>query len=643
MFNMENPDFLKQKYSLHNSPEVERAAERTEKQTEEKVPERAADRIQNYLDRFKEIIERKDPDKRERGVEALKNILLDKFVTKFEEIPKSFWNLQDNILRERGQSGDWNRYSEEEKLKERKTQVEGILADQRASLEQWIDYFALPDSKDIPDYLKYWVFRSVVNLAEYDKEKKEFPERSKGTVKMFPDINQEALAYVVDVMMKKHEGKPFSFEDFEYDIKDEEKEKFRTYLNNENFAKLYGWANEIIKPIPEHLLSVTAGEWRKYAQGSAAEPLVESIRGRGTGWCTAGRKTAENQLKAGDFYVFYSNDDDNNPINPRIAIRMENGRIAEVRGIAYKQNLDPYMGDVLAEKLEEFPDKEEYLKKDGDMKLLTQIDIKIQKGEKLTKEELVFLYEIESPIAYFGYEKDPRIMELREQRKNLIEEDMLAIFECSKEQLAHNPNEINENTKAYVGSLVHFAFNSKTHKDEIIPIFNILPENLEYIYTSFPEGKIQKYNIEIGGKGKDQLKAELREKNIDILRYTSDILESKDFSISENIENVDLVRLTVKDLGFPDGATIDEIYKRAEELGLELCPAEVGPHLRLQYSGSERIFIAMEQIASPNSIPSVFVLDQLDDGLWFGSDYARPYYRVDAGDQFVFRLRKVKS
>ena len=43
------------------------------------------------------------------------------------------------------------------------------------------------------------------------------------------------------------------------------------------------------------------------------------------------------------------------------------------------------------------------------MKQLTEIDNKTKKGEKLTKDELVFLYEINAPIEYFGYEKDPRI------------------------------------------------------------------------------------------------------------------------------------------------------------------------------------------------------------------------------------------
>ena len=55
------------------------------------------DLIENYLGRFKEIVERNDPENREIGMQALKKVLLDKFVTKFEEIPQGYWDLNDII------------------------------------------------------------------------------------------------------------------------------------------------------------------------------------------------------------------------------------------------------------------------------------------------------------------------------------------------------------------------------------------------------------------------------------------------------------------------------------------------------------------------------------------------------------------
>lgn len=68
--------------------------------------------------------------------------------------------------------------------------------------------------------------------------------------------------------------------------------------------------------------------------------------------------------------------------------------------------------------------------------------------------------------------------------------------------------------------------------------------------------------------------------------------------VQEEVE-VDLVVLSVQELGLPQyGANYQTICARAQELGLTLCPAEVGPALRLQYPHQvreEMILIAMRK------------------------------------------------
>ena len=135
MENFENPNFLKKKYDLHNAPETEVAAKRTEKRTGEKVSQNPEAQIQNYLDRFREIIERKEPAKRERGIEALKHILHEKFVIKEEEIPESYFESQRRIAREQGH-GDIEITDE---MREQLTEV--IISDQKSSLDQWVTIF----------------------------------------------------------------------------------------------------------------------------------------------------------------------------------------------------------------------------------------------------------------------------------------------------------------------------------------------------------------------------------------------------------------------------------------------------------------------------------------------------------------------
>jgi hypothetical protein len=176
------------------------------------------------------------------------------------------------------------------------------------------------------------------------------------------------------------------------------------------------------------------------------------------------------------------------------------------------------------------------------------------------------------------------------------------------------PSQINENTKAYVGQLEP-------------GIFQKLPENLEHVYTSFPEKKIRRENIEIGGKSAEQLISEMEVAGINISDYAKSMLNNREFVPGKNPEEATLIRLTVADLGFKSSATTDQIYERAQNLGLELCPADTGPNYRLKYRNqplNEWIYMGMKQITDSDGRPNVFRLARHDDGLWLRGHWARP-------------------
>ena len=429
---MEGPDFLRNKYELHNAPEVESAAERTEARTGESVPKHPSNRIQNYLDRFNEILEREDPEKRERGVDAIKQVLYDKFVIKPEEIPEAFFSNQQRLAREQGH-GDIEIGAEQ---KEQLAEV--IVTDQKSSLDTWIDYLSSRDAT-YPDWLKYFAVRSILGMGEYDKEKHQFTKRSKGTTKPFPDLNREALAYVLHAIGQKGKTGIGTFVGPYTEIPEEDIQKFEKLLQGENFAKLYAWAIDKCTPASMEALADTRGEWVKYEQGKDHMELVKSLQGHGTGWCTAGESTAEVQLKAGDFYVFYSLDKDGKSTVPRAAIRMEGKSIAEVRGVAAEQNLDQFIAPVVEAKMKEFPDGEKYEKKSEDMKCLTEIEARVKAGAELSKEDLAFLYEIEGKIEGFGYRRDPRIDELLRNRD--VKDDLSFTLGVPKEKISTNNKE----------------------------------------------------------------------------------------------------------------------------------------------------------------------------------------------------------
>lgn len=606
---MKNPE-------LQTSPEVNRAVEREERKTEERVPNDPSERIDAYVERLENIFLNPDEKKRERNFEMFRDKIYDALIIKKENFPESYFELQQRIARERGQA------VEEIPENVREQMMNVAIEDQKHSLDAWIDYLTSNDAV-YPAWFKYYAWNQITKLSQFDKERGEFKKRTSTTVAPYPDIYREPLAQIADIYLKiKEDNKHFK----EPEIKEAFSKKFPT-LYAELISKSLAASMEGREEI--------RGQWVKYEQGdnAAAEKLFESLEGKGTGWCTAGKSTAETQIESGDFYVYYTNDASGEPTQPRLAIRMDgDNKIGEVRGVLPHQGVEPLMQEVLDGKLSEFgSEADAYRKKSEDMRILTSLERKKEKEEPFTKDDLVFLYEINSSIEGFGYQKDPRIAELRKDRN--VEEDMLVIFECTKDQIAHVPSEITENTKAYIGQLEP-------------GIFQKLPETLEHVYTSFPEKKIRREMVEIGGKPKEQLISEMEASGININSYAKSMMDNPDFITGTSYEEVKLVRLTVADLGFKTSATTDQIYERAQALGLELCPPDTGPNYRLKYKDqplNEWVRIGMKQITDPGGYPSVFRLGRDDDGLWLDDDWAGPGSTWDPGRGFVFRFRKVEA
>lgn len=662
-------EFLKQRYpSLANSLEVNANAKRTASRSHTRISKDPEIRIQNYLDRFKEIIDRKDLGEREKGIKAIKKVFVNKFVVRVGDIPDSYWQKQMRVVRERGESGDWQTLSEEEKLKIKKDHLKQTKEDQQGSLEEWIDYLASEKSSYLPNYLKYWVFQGMLRLERYQKRDEEkgikgkFPERPTGrqrSIKMFPEVNEKALFFIKEAFEAQGNGQRPSFR---YDVPQEAREQFSQDLVKKDFRSLYGFGQEYMPPISEEEMQTTEGKWVLFNQNSNSKILAGSLQGKGSGWCIAGENMAGTYLSTGNLHIYYSRDREGKFTIPRVVIVQKGNRVTEVRGIEWEENADRYIKGtaIIADKLKQIPGGEAFVEIDKDIEFLTAIDRKMSSKQPITKDELTFLYELKKPIKYFGIKKDPRIKELYSQRRS-IEEDMLTIFNCEKSQIAHSPNEINENTKAYVGKL----------KPGILDLLQ--KYHIENVYTRFPEGRISFETLEIGGidfkksfkelKEKFQIKDELKwsqakeileqvsadtrkllsqlvEKQINISGYALDMLKSSDFTALKEAKSIIIVRLKVADLlsGYP---TTDQIYAKAKELGLDLVPAEAGIHYRLKYKDqplNEWLYMGMKQIAGRYGYPGVFRLNRGDGGLWLSRSSADPGDRWDPEDEWMFVL-----
>ncbi len=527
------------------------------------------------------------------------------------KIAHGLYESEKRIAIEQGRGAEVSQVGQDENVIEKyRESVKEKRDIQERTLGAWLDYLEQNDA-EYPMWFRYFVVRNLEKMGTLDKEKGEYTKRTDYTVAPFPELNSEALGFTYRMLTTGIGHQELIDEP-------EKREELARLIDKKDFIKLYTFAH--VQTAGQLNRESLQGEWVKYEQGGDHHILESVLRGKGTGWCTA-EGSAYAHLHGGDFYVYFTRGTSGTYSEPRVAIRMEGDHVAEVRGVNHRQELEPALVDVATEKYHSLPGGEKFDKKSQDMKHVTALVKKEEKGEQFTKDDLVFLYEIDAPIEGFGYEKDPRITELRNQRNT--KEDAPVVFECAPDQIATNQNEITENTKAYIG-----------------PLFpGIFKKDIEHLYTAFPEGKFKTFKTKIGGKTVEEYKTEIKQKNI-ISKYAEFLLDSKDFTTSKNIEDIDLVRLTVKDLGFPSGATTDEIYKRAEELGLELCPPEVGPALRMAYSVGEHLRIAMKQITDRGGDPGVFSLRRNGDGLWLSASDAKPAYRWYAGSNFVFRTRK---
>lgn len=389
--------------------------------------------IQKYLDRL-ERIEKLSKRRKHNGTKLLKKLYYNKYVIKKESIKQSYFDHQLQIALELG-----NGHSELTSTM-RNEMITNIIEDQKKSLEIWLDYL-LSDEAKYPEWFKYYVFQGMIKIGSYNKNGYSFSKRTVNTVCKFADLNKEALALVYENLVSylKHQES--------YD------EELKRLLQKSDFEKLYSYMLRKLLKQNIGLNTSADGIWIKYVQGSDPNLLVDGILGKGTGWCTAGKEVATQQLKGGDFYIYYTKDTNGLYTQPRIAIRMAYGEIAEIRGISEQQNLEPEMEEILNQKLMEFPDGDRYRKKVNDMKMLTKIYKKYKESE-LSIEELRFLYQIDFEIEGFGISIDPRIDEILSERN--VKKDLVNIFECREDEVSFDSNDVISGKKivCFYGDLV---------------------------------------------------------------------------------------------------------------------------------------------------------------------------------------------
>ncbi len=213
-------------------------------------------------------------------------------------------------------------------------------------------------------------------------------------------------------------------------------------------------------------------------------------------------------------------------------------------------------------------------------------------------------------------------------------------LELNPDKIARQPEEINKNTKAYVGKLETDIFDK------------IKQYNIENIYTSFPDGKVRiEKDFEVGPITLEEVERKKAQRNknvmhgshkIRISKVVKDMMQREDFPTLKSPEQISLVHLKVSDLGFKESMSILEIYHRAQKLGLELCPPEAGVYKCLQETNQQLVesyHIAMKQIDNRQGIPKVFSMVRSEDSSYLLDQTAYPSWSWSPDTELVFYLR----
>jgi len=142
-------------------------------------------------------------------------------------------------------------------------------------------------------------------------------------------------------------------------------------------------------------------------------------------------------------------------------------------------------------------------------------------------------------------------------------------------------------------------------------------------------------------KGVDSYRDALDAAKMKIGDAADEILGRPAFQYVRERTEVELTLVSAAELGVESELPLSDVYHRATQLGLALCPPEVGPQLRLDYRDQpvgESLLIAMEPVRTYYGEPTILSLMNFGSGLALVGSDGRPQSMVGRYLRFVFAL-----
>ncbi|WP_245559015.1 hypothetical protein [Humibacter albus] len=156
---------------------------------------------------------------------------------------------------------------------------------------------------------------------------------------------------------------------------------------------------------------------------------------------------------------------------------------------------------------------------------------------------------------------------------------------------------------------------------------------------------------------RSELLGELRSRGVLLNSYAETLINHAVFDLRQR-EEVGIVERNVGDLGFSTGATLPQVFARAHEHGLEPCPADTGPYLRLMMtwqanapdsvlsagrSPTGALKVACAPVSDDVAFPRGFYLRVVDGQQWLRGFRCDDEYLFSPEDRFAFRVPEMRQ
>ena len=257
-----------------------------------------------------------------KRIESQFNDMLDNYQSYLisEDSPSITNYINNEIETHKEQGSSLETIQRLEQMKEnessRRSVIDDIAKTQKESLEKWVDYLR---SSEYSLPFKFLMLKAVLNF-NYDLKQNKLFERGKDTIRNFTPFDAGSLAEL------NTKNSDYLLMDYNVTL-------------NENSSRILN-SQEVVEQSGN-------GKWIKFNGGRKTKPEDITKNGnrlmnlvQNTYWCTKSAGTS--QLRGGDFYVYVT--ETNGEIFPRIAVRMNENEVGEVRGNkSSSQDLDADM------------------------------------------------------------------------------------------------------------------------------------------------------------------------------------------------------------------------------------------------------------------------------------------------------------